>query len=67
MDTPEWARELARHIFTAETKADGGLMEGGYGFLSPKLKERYERIALSVVRECQDLADCDRKFANGED
>lgn len=56
MDTPEWARELGRHIFTAETKANGGAMEGGYGFLSPQTKELYEGIALRTVLECQQAA-----------
>lgn len=56
MDTPEWAKELARHIFTAETKAKGGMMKGGYGFLSLKLKEEYERSAIRAVMGHQETA-----------
>lgn len=52
---PQWARDLARAIFNAETQENGGMMQGGFGFLSPKLIAAYERLAVETVGAARKL------------
>lgn len=48
-ERPQWARDLARAIYNAETQENGGLMQGGFGFLHPKTIAAYERLAVETV------------------
>lgn len=52
---PQWARDLARAIFNAETQENGGLMQGGFGFLHPKVIAEYERLAVETVASARNL------------
>lgn len=52
---PQWARDLARAIYNAETQENGGIMQGGFGFLHPKLIAAYEQLAVETVAAARKL------------
>lgn len=52
---PQWARDLARAIFNAETQENGGMMQGGFGFLHPMTIAAYERLAVETVAKAREL------------
>jgi len=46
---PEWTRDAARALFTAQTIANGALLTGGFGFLHPNTQRNWQQKAYDAV------------------
>lgn len=46
---PPWTKDAARDLFMAQTVANGGILTGGFGFLSPALQTEWSQKAYDAV------------------
>jgi hypothetical protein len=49
MKLPEWTKDAARELFTAQTVANGALLTGGFGFLHPNTQREWQEKAYRAV------------------
>lgn len=46
---PTWTKDAARDLFFAQTVANGGILTGGFGFLSPTSQSEWAQKAYDAV------------------